>query len=188
MCLNKEKIRKEYLRLRKLKPSYTTFLLSWEIQKKFLNSDIYRQSDIIGVYYPILNEVQSFRIITKGMSDSKTIALPIVTRKNLTFHKYFSSQSLKVGAYNIKEPPISEVALDDKLDVVIVPGIAFDPRGYRVGYGKGYYDKFFHSKQRSDINIIGLAYDFQLLDNCIKSENYDVKLNALYTEKRVLEF
>jgi 5-formyltetrahydrofolate cyclo-ligase len=188
MGLRKELIRKDYLNLRKLKPSFYSFLLSWEIQNKFLNSDIYRKSNIIGVYYPILNEVQSFRIITKGISDSKTIALPIVANHTLSFHKYFSLQSLKMGPYKIKEPAISDVAMDDKLDTIIVPGIAFDRRGYRVGYGKGYYDKFFGAKKRADLNIIGLAFDFQLLDDYVEVDCYDIKLKKLYTEKRILEF
>jgi 5-formyltetrahydrofolate cyclo-ligase len=149
---------------------------------------VYQKSDIIGVYYPILNEVQSFRIITKGIRDLKTIALPKVENQTINFYKYFSSQSLVVGPYKIKEPRISDMPLDDKLETIIVPGIAFDPRGYRVGYGKGYYDKFLNSNRRTDLNIIGLAFDFQLLENCVEIDNYDVKLNVLYTEKRILKF
>lgn len=188
MHLSKELIRSEYLILRNLKSHYDSFLLSWEIQSKFLNSEVYQKSDVIGVYYPILNEVQSFRIITKGMSDLKTIALPKVTNQTITFHKYFSSQSLVVGPYKIKEPPISDMPLDDRLETIVVPGIAFDPLGYRVGYGKGYYDKFLSSKNRTDLKIIGLAFDFQLLENCIITDSYDVKLDVLYTEKRILKF
>jgi len=189
MLSSKEFIRREYLKLRKLKPSYDSFLLGWEIQNKFLNSDVYLKSDIIGVYYPILNEVQTFRIITKSISDSKTIALPIVANQTLTFHRYFSLRHLRVGPYKIKEPPISDAPLDDKLDTIIVPGVAFDCRGNRVGYGKGYYDKFLNSNKRNSLNIIGLAFDFQLLDNYyLDVENYDVKLNILYTEKRTLKF
>lgn len=188
MSLSKELVRKKYLNLRKQELPFRSFLLSWEIQNKFLSSEVYSDSNLIGAYYPIFNEVQTFRIITKAKSDSKTVALPIVMNHDLSFHEHVSLKSLRVGAFKIREPPISSLILNEKLDTIIVPGIAFDLRGYRVGYGKGYYDKFFFTNKRSDLKIIGLAYDFQLLNNYVEVNDYDVKLNALYTEKRILKF
>lgn len=188
MQLTKDFIRKKYLNLRKGKSSFDLFYMSWRIQERFLNSESYSKASVIGLYYPILNEVQTWRIITRCQTDSKTAALPIVTGQTLTFHLYNTLKSLKIGPYKIKEPPPSNKALDDRLDVIIVPGIAFDSSGYRVGYGKGFYDMFFGTKMKSGSIIIGFAYEFQVIEGPIKFDKFDVKMSALFTENRVITF
>ena len=73
----------------------------------------------------------------------------------------------------------------EDIDLVIVPGIAFDRSGERIGYGMGFYDRFL-KKIRKDTSSIGLAYEFQIVDD-IPSEETDVKVNKIITEKRVIK-
>ena len=74
----------------------------------------------------------------------------------------------------------------ENIDLLIVPGIAFDRNGYRLGYGKGYYDKFIE-KNKSRFSI-GLAFRFQLLNFELPHSNFDQKLDAVATEKKMLVF
>lgn len=188
MGLRKDVIRKQYLDLRKKKESFNCFQLSWEIQRKILTSVDYLNSKVIGLYYPIMNEVHTFRIITQGLMEAKIIGLPVLVNQKLSFREHDYIKNLKLGPYRIMEPDNSNRLLNNKLDMIIVPGIAFDLMGNRIGYGKGYYDKFLDSIDSSELKIVGIGYDFQLLDDCIESNEFDVKLHSLYTEKRILNF
>jgi 5-formyltetrahydrofolate cyclo-ligase len=73
------------------------------------------------------------------------------------------------------------------MDLLIVPGLAFDRNGYRLGYGKGYYDRFIANK-KSLFFSMGLAFEFQLLDNDLPHCDFDQKIDAVTTEKRTLVF
>ena len=93
---------------------------------------------------------------------------------------------LIVGNFNIKEPIINENNKCIEIDTVITPGIVFDRFGYRIGYGKGFYDKFLNQFSKKNIISIGLGYDFQLISDLITHEPHDVKLDALITNREIL--
>lgn len=188
MGLRKDLIRKQYLDLRKKRDSFHCFQFSWEIQRKILTSVDYLNSKVIGLYYPIMNEAHTFRIITRSLMDAKIIGLPVIVNQKLSFREIDCIKNLKLGPYSILEPNNSNRLLSNELNMIIVPGIAFDLLGNRIGYGKGYYDKFLDSINSSELKIVGIGYDFQLLDDCIESNEFDVKLHSLYTEKRILSF
>jgi 5-formyltetrahydrofolate cyclo-ligase len=89
------------------------------------------------------------------------------------------------GAYGILEPDdASEIIDPDRADLIIVPGIAFDMAGKRVGYGKGYYDRVLHHLEGSG-RLVGFCYDWQLVKG-IAGEPHDVTMDMLITEKRVI--
>jgi len=93
-----------------------------------------------------------------------------------------SGKYLVKGRFGIMEPlPYGSV---DRIDLLVVPGIAFDRKGYRLGYGKGYYDKFLAKK---DVFSIGLAYFFQLVESLPKGK-YDMKLDSVATEAGIHYF
>jgi 5-formyltetrahydrofolate cyclo-ligase len=107
----------------------------------------------------------------------------------MVFHSIASLNNLKTGKYNIKEPlPQPNNNGDyEVVDTLIIPGLVFDRRGYRIGYGKGYYDRFLeqHSK-KNNITAIGLGYEFQIFSGSITYEPHDFRLDALVTDKEVI--
>ena len=118
----------------------------------------FKAAKSILLYWSTTNEMPTHDIINKW-SNKKLIILPAVKGRNLVLKKYFASEMMEQGALGIWEPDSLET-YDGKVDLVIVPGVAFDHNKNRLGRGKGYYDRFF----RKDKNLkIGVGFDFQLL-------------------------
>lgn len=146
------------------------------IQKFVLNSNEFKSAKTVGAYHAFGSEVKTDLVIEQTRAFGKKIALPSVEGESLTFYELSSGKYLVKGRFGIMEPlPYGPV---DIIDLLIVPGIAFDYKGYRLGYGKGYYDKLLAKK---NVYSIGLAYSFQLLES-LPSGEYDKKLNAVATE------
>ena len=128
----------------------------------------------IAIYMPIQGEVCTRALYSFLQEQQKTILLPLVHEgtKQLSFHVYEDNEKLNKGAYGVLEPSID--AQEALPDCVIVPGLAFDKRGGRLGYGGGYYDVTLASIIREkELKIIALCYDFQCLD-CLDLQAHDV--------------
>lgn len=152
---------------------------SKRVQEFLLNSKEFKSAKTIGAYYAFGSEVKTDLIIEQARSLGKKIALPSVEGDGLTFYELSSGKYLVKGRFGIMEPlPYGHV---EKIDLLMVPGIAFDKKGYRLGYGKGYYDKFLAKKKMASI---GLAYSFQLLES-LPVDRHDEKLDAVATEDGV---
>lgn len=150
--------------------------LSNVIQNKVLSLDKFRDAKIVGAYHPIGSEVDTRKILEFTLKH-KILALPKVD-KEIVFRRVDSLNSLVRGRYNIMEPSGEMI----EPDLVLVPAIAFDREGYRIGYGKGYYDIYL---SKHDIFSIGLAYDFQVL-NSIPHDDHDVRVKMVVTDKKIL--
>ncbi len=183
---NKELLRIRFLSFRKNLSSYDVFIKSWFAQENLLNSIFFSKSKTIGVYYPILNEVQTFRIIRHSLFLKKKVCLPRTQDSKITFYPVTSLNNLQTGKYNIKEPLLQENGECKDIDTVITPGIVFDRLGYRIGYGKGYYDGLLKHFSKNNITAIGLGYEFQILSEFISYEPHDIKLDALITNKEIV--
>ena len=114
--------------------------------------------------------------------DNKKIALPYCTDKdgNMSFYYINSFDDLITGSFGIREPDITKckIAVPDDNTLIIVPGLSFDRFGYRLGYGKGYYDKFL-SKHK--IKTIGLCYKECLVEK-IDTDKFDYKIDEVITD------
>jgi 5-formyltetrahydrofolate cyclo-ligase len=115
-------------------------------------------------------------IIERAKTLVKKIALPRVEEDKITFYELSSIKSLIRGRFGIMEPP--PYMQINEIDILVVPGIAFDKTGCRLGYGKGYYDRLLSGKRTFSI---GLAYSFQLLEN-LPYDRYDKRLDAIASE------
>jgi len=186
MVPSKEVLRKKYLLIRKNLPSYDCFIKSWSAQQRFLGSRFFTESKVIGLYYPILNEIQTFQIISQAILNSKTLCLPTIIDEQIIFFKYDPTKRLRLGKYGIMEPEATSENMNSCLDTVITPGIVFDMIGNRIGYGKGYYDKFFNSNTSQNTTLVGLGYDFQIILEKITCDAQDVKMNTVISDKRLL--
>jgi 5-formyltetrahydrofolate cyclo-ligase len=145
-------------------------------QEFLINSNEFKSAKIVGAYYAFGSEVKTDLIIERARTLGKKVALPSVEGESLAFYELSSGKYLIKGRFGIMEPlPYGSF---DRIDMLVVPGIAFDKKGYRLGYGRGYYDKLLARKK---VFSIGLAYSLQLLES-LPSGEHDKKLNAIATE------
>ncbi|MFL2887550.1 MAG: 5-formyltetrahydrofolate cyclo-ligase [Pelagibacterales bacterium MED-G40] len=183
--LNKEKIRKKFLKIRK--NNY------YEVNKKFfeplitfLNKKFKNKKFNLSFYYPTNYEVNTLKLI-ELLSNKKNITtlLPLTnSNKMMSFTKWSFLDILKVNKFGILEP----IKIKKNLvpHVSLVPLLAYDKRKFRLGYGKGYYDKYFNKylKLNKNITTIGVAFSFQKYHK-LPTSNFDVKLDYILTEKGI---
>lgn len=160
--------------------------LSKVICQLLLESDFYTDADIIYTYWATGSEVATRMIIDKALSDNKLVALPRCSDKNGNMRFYYinSADDVTEGMYGITEPSGNSEAIDftDK-SLCIVPGLSFDSEGFRLGYGKGYYDRFLSSF--SGVTA-GLCYDVCLADFLPRNE-FDKKVDYIVTNTKIYD-
>lgn len=164
----------------------------WENSKmiadKFFSLNAIEKAKVILAYYSTNNEVSTHELIERLMSMNKKVALPIciADRTELAISIISSISELKPGRFGIMEPHPDKLSLvqPEEIDIVLVPGIAFDRRGNRIGYGKGYYDRFLHAFKPSQLKI-GLCFDFQLFDE-LPSDSNDVPVDCIISESYLI--
>lgn len=182
----KRSIRSHYLAERKARPSHICADSSLEIQKRFLFSNLFRDARCLALYSAIHNEVSTDEIVGEALGEGKSVVFPRVTGDTLEFVMIESPADLVTGAFGVKEPNGRTLVPVQKLDLVVVPGVAFDQRGHRLGYGRGYYDRAL-AECPSHCMKVGFAYDFQLVEELPATE-YDETLSVLITESRTINF
>lgn len=130
------------------------------------------------LYYPLADEVDVRPLIQMAHQAGHCVLLPVVVGKDLELRIYEGEDSLRVGAYNIMEPigPLFPIEAYEQIQIAIVPGMAFDATGHRLGRGKGYYDRLL--PQLSQAYKIGVCYPFQFLAD-VPSEEHDVHMNEV---------
>ena len=176
--------------LRKINKIKRKEMLSYEVNEKskmaaevLLNSEIYKNSKVIMLYYPLGNETDTSYIFKRALIDNKKVVYPITdsNTNEMTAVLVDANTQFSKGAYSVFEPDVKE-DFDAKIDLVIVPGIAFDKRGFRVGFGKGCYDRFLG---KIEAFKVGLCYDFQVV-NDIENDSYDIKMDYLVSESGMI--
>lgn len=133
-------------------------------------------ADHILLYHSLPDELSTREFIDKWHG-VKHFYLPRVNGVNLELLPYDRSE-LRLGAFHIEEPQGDDVVSDDVIELVVVPGVAYDRKGNRVGRGKGYYDRLLAG---STAVKVGVGYDFQLVDD-IDTESHDVAVDIVITE------
>jgi len=147
------------------------------IQEHVINSKEFKFAKLVGTYFAFGSEIKTNLIIEQARALGKKIALPSVEGDIISFYEMSSGKYLVKGRFGIMEPlPYGPVG---KVDLLVVPGIAFDKKGYRLGYGKGYYDRYL-SENKPRFSI-GLSYNSQLIENLPRG-NHDERLDAIATE------
>ena len=159
------------------------------IREKFLNSDYYKKAKNIFIYISYGSEIDTKEIINYALNEGKTIFVPRTEfeTKLMDAVKISSLNNMTEDRYGILEPAKEETYIQpDQLDLIVVPGVAFDKEGGRTGYGAGYYDRYFKkiSKEKAGkIKKVALAYDFQVIDN-VPMDEQDVRIDYIITEKK----
>lgn len=158
-----------------------------KIYQRLIDSDIYR-GDNIFVYISFRSEVDTKLLIIKMLRDRKNIFVPKISDKtnDMEAIRITSLNELEENRFGTLEPVTYDNAVDPKIiDVILMPGIAFDNEGSRIGFGKGYYDKYI-KRARRDVKKVGLAYDLQIVDK-IDKDDYDESVDYIITEKKVIK-
>lgn len=153
------------------------------ITDRLLSLDCCRQARTVMVYLSAFKEPATDEMIKRLNSAGKRLAAPISHTDTFTITPAYlgSPDSLTAGAYGIQEPSECLEAAVSDIDIALIPGIVFDKTGARIGFGKGYYDRFLAGFKGLKI---GICYDFQVFDR-IPSSFHDVKMDLIITEKRI---
>ena len=150
---------------------------SIKMTEAFLKTEIYKNAQSIMLYYPMENEVNTLFLMETAIKDGKKICFPKTdTEKHIIIPMEYESGFAK-GAYGIYEP-VSEKKMEN-CDVVITPALCVDSCNYRLGYGGGYYDRFFE-------NYCGIKVTFifsELFTDALPKDKYDIKTDIVITEK-----
>jgi len=163
---------------------------SLKIKNNLLSSNEFKNSKNIMFYMSFKKEADTQRIIKELLkTKEKKILVPYIIKRDLRLHvsELKDFNELEPKTFGILEPKeaYTREFNPDKLDLVIVPGIAFDKTGHRIGYGYGYYDRFLKTIKKDAIKI-GLCYDFQLVEK-IPEEEHDVPMDIIITDKDVIK-
>jgi 5-formyltetrahydrofolate cyclo-ligase len=129
------------------------------------------------LYSALPDEVPTQKLFDEFLAQGKTVLLPrVVSDTDMELRRYTGRHDLQEGAYGIMEPT-GELFTDyDAIDVAIVPGMAFDADGHRLGRGKGYYDRFL--SRVPNIYKIGLCFSWQMVD-CVPSDEHDIMMDEV---------
>lgn len=159
------------------------------ISERLFSHDFFLQAKVVHFYVSFKNEVDTHSIIRKTLSLKKRVVVPCIhemDQEMILSELIDFQEDLKPNRLGILEPdensvrPVHPMAVD----LMIVPGVAFDPLGSRIGYGKGYYDRLL--SRTSNALVVGLAYDFQILD-VLPALAHDVRMGKIITESRTIE-
>lgn len=154
---------------------------SAEICSHILGSSLYREAQVVCAYYPLRSEASLLPLLEDALLHGKTIALPRVIGDDMEFYVIESTADLAEGSFHVMEPVEEKTRPLESFEaaLVLTPGVAFDMDGNRIGYGKGYYDRYFH-RHREAIPM-GVAYEAQL-EEVFETDAGDVRMQYLVTE------
>jgi 5-formyltetrahydrofolate cyclo-ligase len=175
--MNKQTLRKEMIQLRNsLLPPYRV-QASREISNQIQALPVYQEAEFILAYFSFRNEVSLYPLIEDAWRKGKQVALPRMEQDRIVPVRFTSPSELVEDAFTILEPDSTCKPVDPKeIDLVLVPGVAFDRQGYRLGYGKGHYDRFFATL--SSMYKLGIAYQEQIVDT-IYPEPHDISMDYI---------
>lgn len=186
----KKEIRKHILEVRSQKSREEWKTGTDKIMKAVTGHPWFLEADALYCYVDFKGEAGTRGIIERAWELRKKVYVPAVTGDDMSFYRIFSFEELKEGAFGIPEPQEPEAG--EKKDeafcgsvLMIMPGVAFDRKRNRVGYGGGYYDRYLACYTEFYIHTIAVAFECQIVEE-IETEETDVKPELLITERRIL--
>jgi len=155
-------------------------------QRRLIALDEFARAACIALYSPAHNETDTSGILEAAFAAGKRVLYPAVCGERMVFRQVEEIRSLTAGSFGILEPcPTGVDHHADEPDLIVVPGVAFDLHGHRVGYGKGYYDRFLQHPGRT-AHLVGLCHDFQLIDGEIPAQEHDIRMELIVTDRRTI--
>ena len=185
----KKKLREELLQLRINIPDDERKTAESAIISKVLSLASFRFAETVLLYSPIKGEIDVMPIANAAFKAKKKVAFPLCNTENstTTYHIVSSVDQLSPGSYGIPEPssdlPVY-VPSKDKNDLIIIPAVCFDRSGYRIGYGKGYYDRYLNNFGGT---AVGVTFE-RLVRPSVPRGHFDKHVDLLITEKGAYSF
>ena len=142
----------------------------------FAQSEAYKAAKTIYGYLPYNQEVRTVPMLEQALRDGKRVAVPKVYGDEMKFLYLDDLTKVSKGYAGIPEPIADEPVADDKTALVLMPGLAFDPEGHRIGYGGGFYDKFLAAEPNHP--TLALCYEFQMLPE-LHTEEHDIPVDTV---------
>jgi len=144
--------------------------------EKFAASEAYKSAKTIYGYLPYNQEVRTVPMLERALLDGKRVAVPKVYGEEMKFIYLDDFSQVEKGYAGIPEPVTNGPFADDPTALVLMPGLAFDPQGHRVGYGGGFYDRFLAAEPNHP--TLALCYDFQVLPQ-LETEAFDIPVDTV---------
>jgi len=186
---DKREIRKLILKKRDSIPIEVRKEWDGIIMRKLIKSNYYSKSKIIFTFVSFGTEVDTHEIIRYALKDGKTVCVPKIPSKErgIEVFEIKGFEDLKAGYYNILEPVEGCKRIEgEDIDLILMPGVAFDREGGRIGYGGGFYDRFLKDIKKP-IPKIALAYGIQLVEK-VPAYDFDVKIDGIITNEGIIVF
>jgi 5-formyltetrahydrofolate cyclo-ligase len=184
----KRPLRSQMLAKRRALNNDAWYLSSLAAQRNLLSLEEFGRADCVALYAPAHNETDTELILSSAFYAGKRVLYPAVCGHQMVFRPVERIEMLQKGAFGILEPcPIGVEHQADEADLIIVPGVAFDLTGHRLGYGKGFYDRFLHHPGRK-AHLVGLCHDFQLIDDAIPVDVHDIPMEIVVSDARIIRF
>ncbi len=152
---------------------------SQRLSEQLFATDAYQNAKSIYAYLSYNQEVRTEGIIRRALADGKRVSVPKVFGDDMKFLWIDDLDHIAPGAYNIPEPIADGPEADDDTALILMPGLAFDPEGHRLGYGGGFYDRYL--SEHHDHTLVALCYDFQLFDH-LETEAHDIPVDIVIAD------
>ena len=183
---SKSGLRKEFLRIRRFLSGQTVTNKSDQIFRNVIKLKELNVAQNFLVYLPVNNEVDTKQLINYLTLQQAAVFVPAFLKSTSTYRvvKFTGYDDLEEGPYKVLQTKKLDTLDIDLVDVAIVPGVGFSKHGVRLGYGKGVYDQLLNNCSTLKI---GLAYDFQVIDN-IPRQKHDLVMDKVITESKIYDF
>ena len=149
---------------------------SAKLAQLFFASEAYQNAKTIYGYLPYNQEVRTVPMLERALTDGKKVAVPKVYGEEMKFLYLDDLNAVAKGYAGIPEPIADEPVAQDETALVLMPGLAFDPQGHRIGYGGGFYDKFLAAEPHHP--TLALCYEFQMLPK-LDVEDHDIPVDTV---------
>lgn len=186
----KRELRKKVQELRDSVDPEQRRILSAEVIENLWSVSDFRTADSILFFISFRSEVDTIPMIHRALSEDRIVCVPCTDSGNkdmMASRIYDFDNDLELGNYNILEPrgACLRPLPPEEIDVVLMPGVAFDLSGGRLGYGGGYYDRFLQ-KCSPRCTLIAVAFEIQIIDH-VPCADHDARIHKIVTEKRVID-
>jgi 5-formyltetrahydrofolate cyclo-ligase len=174
--MDKTALRKEIREKKRAMTQKQIEKASHALAQQFFATAYYREAKTLYGYLPYNQEVRTEPILLQALKDGKKVAVPKVYGDTMRFIYLEDLNGIEKGYAGIPEPVADEPVAADETALVLMPGLAFDPQGHRIGYGGGFYDRFLAAEP--DHPTLALCYDFQMLPQ-LETEEFDIPVDTV---------
>ena len=174
--MNKQELRKKIREQKRAMTEQDIVRKSARLGELFAASEVYRNAKTIYGYLPYNQEVRTVPMLERALAEGKRVAVPKVYGEEMKFLYLDDLTKVEKGYAGIPEPVDDGPVAQDETALVLMPGLAFDPQGHRIGYGGGFYDKFLAAEPNHP--TLALCYEFQMLPE-LHTEEHDIPVDTV---------